>query len=340
MHIHYTHHAMTPNRILLSALLTLSFACSSSRADLPPTTVSTTVFGNQGTQGDVGNTGFFGSAGNDGSAGDLVFPNGGAGDNGEDGTNGGTGGDGGTGSPGYLVNGGTVNFVAGAHIFGGQGGNGGDGGQGGDGGNGGNGGAGAYNSPYGGNGGDGGTGGTGGDGGQGGNGGNGGVALQVLGGDVHIWGGTFLAGGGGSAGFGGSAGAGGSRGTGGTFGFGDEGDGLMGFNGGDGSPGNDGSPGTDGTPGLYAISIEGGHVTFHTDSYRLTDLGGGGYSLALIYGDASTASFDFYSTTSDLFSFESLTPVPEPATYAALFGAATLGLAVWRRRATRVSAKA
>ncbi len=49
--------------------------------------------------------------------------------------------------------------------------------------------------------------------------------------------------------------------------------------------------------------------------------------------DSGQQTLTFDQTTGDL----SITAVPEPSTYAALLGAAALGLAAWRRRTRRVA---
>lgn len=323
-------------RLLLSAFLALGLTCASSRADDPaPVTIDRTVSGSDGAPGDAGINGAAGGYGSDGHNGGFN-QDGGDGGFGTDGTNGERGGNGGTGSAGYTVNGDTVNFLPGAQIFGGAGGAGGVGGLGGDGGYGGNGGNGGDGSPFGGNGGIGGDGGYGGNGGDGGDGGAGGVGLRVIAGDVHIFGGSFSPGLGGSRGLAGWGGSGGFGGAAGSGGAGEEMNGDDGWSGTDGSFGGDGAEGSDGENVSFGISIEGGHVTFHSDLYDLNDLGGGAYALSITYADASTSAFNFYSANSGLFSFESVTPVPEPSTYAALLGAAALGTVIWQRRRARV----
>lgn len=91
----------------------------------------------------------------------------------------------------------------------------------------------------------------------------------------------------------------------------------------------------------FSSTIAGGHTL---DLFNLSDQGAGGSFSSIVasgsYGglftnndgvwtlDSGLQTLTFDQTTGDLF----ITGVPEPSTYAALLGAAALGLAAWRRR--------
>lgn len=94
--------------------------------------------------------------------------------------------------------------------------------------------------------------------------------------------------------------------------------------------------------GSYQAYINSDSVASYTGSSSFNDFTGGGGGLGTYIGPGFAGSIDELRVSSftgsfstSMLSYNSISAVPEPSTYAALAGLAALGLVAWRRRQAR-----